>query len=168
MVSHDPGIARHVDRVVAIRDGKTAAETLRVSAGDAKEGAGRQEKDGGREEGVLEELAVLDSAGRLQIPKEYLELFEIGTRAKLEVAEDGILVRPVSDSARANDVSIPDMGLVSSSRQTRGLLNLAPVRALTKVVSAATSRLLPTLRRHVLMRRRTGEGDEDGGKHDSG
>ena len=31
IVSHDPGIARHVDRVVAIRDGMLASETIRQS-----------------------------------------------------------------------------------------------------------------------------------------
>ena len=31
-------------------------------------------------------------------PKEYLEQFGIGRRVRLEVAEDGILIRPVSHS----------------------------------------------------------------------
>ncbi len=32
IVSHDPGISRHVDRVVAVKDGKLASETLRVKS----------------------------------------------------------------------------------------------------------------------------------------
>src|SRR5574338_758023 len=37
IVSHDPGIARHVDRVVAVRDGKLASETLRLPKADSEE-----------------------------------------------------------------------------------------------------------------------------------
>src|SRR5687768_7248427 len=37
IVSHDPGIARHVDRVVAVRDGKVASETLRLQKSDSEE-----------------------------------------------------------------------------------------------------------------------------------
>jgi len=79
IVSHDPGIAKHVDRVVAVRDGKLASETLRV------------QKDDGGEHHV--ELAVLDSAGRVQLPREYLEEFDIKRRVLIETTEDGILIR---------------------------------------------------------------------------
>ena len=79
IVSHDPGIARHVDRVVAVRDGKLASETVRV-----------QKSDGGEHH---VELAVLDAAGRLQIPREYLEEFNIQRRVLIETTPDGILIR---------------------------------------------------------------------------
>jgi ABC-type lipoprotein export system ATPase subunit/bifunctional DNA-binding transcriptional regulator/antitoxin component of YhaV-PrlF toxin-antitoxin module len=79
IVSHDPGIAKHVDRVVAVRDGKLASETVRV------------QKDDGGEHHV--ELAVLDSAGRVQLPREYLEQFNINRRVLIETTEDGILIR---------------------------------------------------------------------------
>lgn len=80
IVSHDPGIARHVDRVVAVRDGKLASETVRV-----------QKSDSG--EHHLVELGVLDAAGRLQIPREYLEEFNIKRRVLIETTSDGILIR---------------------------------------------------------------------------
>jgi ABC-type lipoprotein export system ATPase subunit/bifunctional DNA-binding transcriptional regulator/antitoxin component of YhaV-PrlF toxin-antitoxin module len=79
IVSHDPGIARHVDRVVAVRDGKLASETVRV------------QKDDGGEHHV--ELAVLDSAGRVQLPREYLEEFGIKRRVTIEATPEGILIR---------------------------------------------------------------------------
>ena len=79
IVSHDPGIAKHVDRVVAVRDGKLASETVRV------------EKSDGGEHHV--ELAILDAAGRLQIPREYLEEFEIKRRVLIETTDEGILIR---------------------------------------------------------------------------
>ena len=81
IVSHDPGIAQHVDRVVAVRDGKLASETLRVQKSDS-------------DEHHLVELAVLDSAGRLQIPREYLEQFQINRRVQIEMTDEGILIRP--------------------------------------------------------------------------
>ena len=79
IVSHDPGIAKHVDRVVAVRDGKLASETVRV-----------QKSDGGEHH---VELSVLDAAGRLQIPREYLEQFDIKRRVLIETTDDGILIR---------------------------------------------------------------------------
>ncbi len=90
IVSHDPQIARFVDRVVAIRDGKTSSETIRRAADeDAPAGA----------EHVFEELAMLDSAGRLQITKEARERYHIGNRVRIEETADGILIRPISGAA---------------------------------------------------------------------
>jgi putative ABC transport system ATP-binding protein len=100
IVSHDQGIARHVDRVVAIRDGKLATETVRQAAGAAGEnGDDLRFSEGGQAEEVFQELIVLDSAGRLQIPKEYLQQFNIQGRARLEVTEGGILIVPVAGSS---------------------------------------------------------------------
>jgi putative ABC transport system ATP-binding protein len=101
IVSHDPGIARHVGRVVAIRDGKLATETVRQSTrmgtangeGDAADGIQEVEED------IYEELVVLDSAGRMQVPKEYLEHFGISLRARLDITEEGILIRPAPEAA---------------------------------------------------------------------
>jgi AbrB family looped-hinge helix DNA binding protein len=95
IVSHDPGLARHVDRVIAIRDGKIATEMLRSSNGSKTVENGADAADSLEEDHSFTELTVLDSAGRLQIPKEYREQFEIRRRVQLEVTEDGILIRPV-------------------------------------------------------------------------
>jgi ABC-type lipoprotein export system ATPase subunit/bifunctional DNA-binding transcriptional regulator/antitoxin component of YhaV-PrlF toxin-antitoxin module len=81
IVSHDPGIASHVDRVVAVRDGKLASETVRIQKADS-------------EDHHLVELAVVDAAGRLQIPREYLEQFHIRRRVQVELTDQGILIRP--------------------------------------------------------------------------
>ncbi|MCB9459751.1 MAG: ATP-binding cassette domain-containing protein [Anaerolineaceae bacterium] len=95
-VSHDPMISRHVGRVVAIRDGKTATETVRR----------RREKVEGEHHAELpheeefEELTVLDSAGRLQIPKAYREQLDIQGHVYLEVTEDGILIRPAENPSQ--------------------------------------------------------------------
>lgn len=86
IVSHDPGIAQQVDRVVAVRDGKLATESVRL-----KPAMGGQQEDHSH---VFEELAILDSAGRLSIPRDYLEQFHIRRRVRLEIVDDGILIRP--------------------------------------------------------------------------
>ena len=92
IVSHDPGIAKHVDRVVAVRDGKLASETVRV-----------QKSDGGEHH---VELSVLDAAGRVQLPREYLEQFNIKRRVLIETTAEGILIRkPEGDGHSGEQVA---------------------------------------------------------------
>ncbi len=120
IVSHDPGIARHVDRVVAIRDGKTASETVRQSvAVVTPEGEPVTEGEVQQEE-IFEELVVLDSAGRLQVPKEYLEHFNIKGRARLELTEEGILIRPAPEFVQTQAAETPVSELVPAPKE-RGL-----------------------------------------------
>jgi AbrB family looped-hinge helix DNA binding protein len=92
IVSHDRDIARFVDRVVAIRDGKTSTERVRriapaPASGDA--GSPAAEAD-------YHEYVVLDSAGRLQIPSEYREKLDIGDRVTVDMVDGGLVVRPVA------------------------------------------------------------------------
>ena len=98
IVSHDPGIAKHVDRVVAVRDGKLASETLRV-----------QRSDGGEHH---VELAVLDSVGRLQLPREYLDEFNINRRVLIETTEEGILIRRPEGESHSGEQSLSSDGQV--------------------------------------------------------
>jgi putative ABC transport system ATP-binding protein len=98
IVSHDPKIARHVDRVVAIRDGKLAGETVRRAQPQQAVAAGATAETPVHED-HFEEYAVLDSAGRLQLPKEMREQYGIKERARLEPAEEGILVKAVERQA---------------------------------------------------------------------
>jgi putative ABC transport system ATP-binding protein len=114
IVSHDATIARHVQRVVAIRDGKTSSETVRVDTARSQENASDDIKPGHFEE-QFEELVVLDSAGRLQIPKEYLEKFAIRGRAKLEVGENGILIVPVESKGSEHEFLQGEMTTATDS-----------------------------------------------------
>lgn len=108
IVSHDPGIARHVDRVVAIRDGMLASETIRQALSrDVSTYTGNEPEVGDEEyDEHYAELVVLDQAGRVHLPQEYLEYFSIQGRAELELTEDGILIRPAlrtkTDQVRVN------------------------------------------------------------------
>ena len=91
IVSHDPQIARHVQRVVAIRDGKLASETVRRRQNGQANTAAMSQAD------QFEELIVLDSAGRLQIPKSYREQLVLKNRVEMQLTEKGLLIRPAQN-----------------------------------------------------------------------
>jgi ABC-type lipoprotein export system ATPase subunit/bifunctional DNA-binding transcriptional regulator/antitoxin component of YhaV-PrlF toxin-antitoxin module len=130
IVSHDQTIARHVDRVVAIRDGKTSSETVRqtVAAQPTPEGAveGEAQTEAKPQEMTFEEVVLLDSAGRLQVPREYLERLSIQRRVYVEMTDDGILIRPAAPSERENALVAsvgPNAQAPEKESRLRGLLN---------------------------------------------
>lgn len=101
IVTHDPRIAEQVDRVVAIRDGKISTETIRQVSQLEKVmlGGEKPEEDLNappHEEITYHEFVVLDSAGRLQIPKELREQLGIGKRALLETGDNCVIIRPAA------------------------------------------------------------------------
>ncbi|MFR0352658.1 ABC transporter ATP-binding protein [Streptomyces sediminimaris] len=85
IVTHDQAVAHEVRRTVAIRDGRTSTEVLRRSEVDEATG---------RERVVAREYAMLDRAGRLQLPAEYTETLGMRDRVALELEADHIAVRP--------------------------------------------------------------------------
>lgn len=94
IVTHDVKLARHIDRVVAIRDGRTSSEIVRRrSYREDLEELGRNDTAGeeNEEDFTHEELVVLDRSGRLQIPKDHMDLLGLkgGDRVKIEPDEDG-------------------------------------------------------------------------------
>jgi ABC-type lipoprotein export system ATPase subunit len=84
VVTHDKTVAGQVRRAVAIRDGKTASEVRR----SARRGAD------GTEQHISEEYAVLDRAGRLQLPAGYVEALDLRDRVRLNLESDHVEVRP--------------------------------------------------------------------------
>ena len=90
IVTHDLTLAKQVDRVVAIRDGMTSSEWLRreSEAPDAAVAGGEPGTAPERPGHV--EYAVVDKAGRLQIPRELLE--SMGVRDKVVLEWDGARV----------------------------------------------------------------------------
>jgi ABC-type lipoprotein export system ATPase subunit/bifunctional DNA-binding transcriptional regulator/antitoxin component of YhaV-PrlF toxin-antitoxin module len=122
IVSHDPGVARQVDRVVAIRDGMLATETVRQSVLRTPEWLAENGHAAGGEHHTFEELVVLDKAGRVHIPPEYLEQVQIRGRARLEVTEDGILIRPVEEVAAQPQVVAAEQ--VTETKKRGGLRGL--------------------------------------------
>jgi len=100
IVTHDPQIARAVDRVVTIRDGSTSSETVRrVADVEAALTQGAQEASAALH--VYEEFVVVDGAGRLQIPPDLRAEMDIGDRVTLERADGGILIRPAAGAGPA-------------------------------------------------------------------
>jgi len=84
IVTHDPAVSEHVDRTVRIRDGRTSTETLRSTHVDAD----------GRSVRVAEEYAVLDRAGRMQLPAEFTAALALRDRVRLSLEPDRVEVRP--------------------------------------------------------------------------
>jgi ABC-type lipoprotein export system ATPase subunit len=92
IVTHDPLLARKVDRVVAIRDGRTSSEMIR-RVSYAEELAGMMLESVAAEEESHVEFAVIDKVGRLQIPRGMLDAEEFKSHNKVKVAmEDGRIV----------------------------------------------------------------------------
>ena len=126
IVSHDPAIARQVDRVVAIRDGMLASETVRQTVLRTPEWLaenGHVDGDGSHHHETFEELVVLDKAGRVHIPPEFLEQLQIQGRARLEITDDGILIRRVEEAA-AVDVRVQSDGEPEEQQKSGGLRGL--------------------------------------------
>ena len=84
VVTHDQAVADEVRRTVAIRDGRTSTEVLRRTEVD----------EAGQESLVAREYAMLDRAGRLQLPAEYTTALGMEHRVLLELEEDHIGVWP--------------------------------------------------------------------------
>lgn len=95
IVTHDRTLSKQVERVVSIRDGKTSSEFRAVKA-DLSQIGDLSQSD--HEEQVQEELAVLDKAGRVQIPAEMLKEMGIsGNKVKLELVDGKIIIeKPVT------------------------------------------------------------------------
>ena len=99
IVSHDPAIAFRVDRVVAIRDGRTSTETVRREVAEGEEAAAEDQSH--------EEFIVMDAAGRIQIPRDYVEKLGLGRRVRVELEDGRIVVKGAGD-ARANGAALVD------------------------------------------------------------
>ena len=84
IVTHDPAVSTVVRRVVAIRDGRTSTETHRQAVAT----------DDGEVAHHAVEYAVLDRAGRLQLPKEMTEPLGMRDLVRLERGADHIGVWP--------------------------------------------------------------------------
>ena len=86
VVTHDPLVSEQVGRTVGIRDGRTASEVLRRTEVGAD----------GHADLVAEEYAVLDRAGRLQLPKAFTTALDLRDRVRLDLEPDHIGVWPAT------------------------------------------------------------------------
>lgn len=86
VVTHDASVSEHVQRTVAIRDGRTSSEVVRRT----------HTADDGTEHVVAEEFAVLDRAGRVQLPREYREALDLVGKVRLALESSHVSVWPDS------------------------------------------------------------------------
>ncbi len=78
-VTHDPELERFARRVIQIRDGKTSTETRWTGSNEAL---------------VADELVIMDRAGRIQLPKAYVEKLGLKERVRLRIEHDHIAILP--------------------------------------------------------------------------
>ena len=84
VVTHDQQVSEQVRRTIAIRDGRISTEVLRHTSTD----------EHGQEADVAQEYAVLDRAGRLQIPRDFIETLDMRDRVLLALEADHVGVWP--------------------------------------------------------------------------
>lgn len=84
VVTHDTAVSTQVSRTVAIRDGRTSSEVLRRTEATA---------DGGSQV-IAEEFAVMDRAGRVQVPREYRQALALTRRVRLALEADHVALWP--------------------------------------------------------------------------
>jgi ABC-type lipoprotein export system ATPase subunit len=87
IVTHDPDIAYKVGRVVMIRDGKMSTEIRRKVTFERVTGEATTDQP-------LEEFILVDASGRVQIPREMLERLKIGDRARVDIENGTVTLRP--------------------------------------------------------------------------
>jgi len=86
IVTHDVLVSEQVQRTVAIRDGRTSTETVRRT----------HLSDTGEHHVISEEFAVLDRAGRLQLPKSHVAALGLKDRVRLRIENDHVEIWPDS------------------------------------------------------------------------
>lgn len=87
IVTHDRMLSKKVNRVVSIRDGKTSSEMI------IKQDYADKLNSISLFENAHDEFAVLDRAGRLQLPKEMLEQLALkNNRVQLEMVDGKIVI----------------------------------------------------------------------------
>lgn len=84
VVTHDHEVSGQVARTVAIRDGRTSTEVLRRA----------EAHDDGTHHVVAEEYAVMDRAGRVQVPAEYRQALALTRRVRLALEADHVALWP--------------------------------------------------------------------------
>jgi putative ABC transport system ATP-binding protein len=94
VVTHDPQVSAQVRRTIAIRDGKISTEVLRRAAADGQTD-------------VAQEYSVLDRAGRLQIPRDFIESLGLRDRVRLALEPDHLGVWPDAQAEGRRGVKDP-------------------------------------------------------------
>ena len=93
VVTHDASVSEQVNRTIAIRDGRISTEVLRTTATNADGEAERQSQ----------EYSVLDRAGRLQLPVDFIAALDLKSRVRLALEPDHVGVWPDRQAASTRE-----------------------------------------------------------------
>lgn len=92
IVTHDMNLAKKVNRVVSIQDGKISSEM------HAKSDYKKRMAELSSFDDVHDEFTILDRAGRLQIPRELLDKMGVhDNKVRLEYVNGNIVIKPAKD-----------------------------------------------------------------------
>jgi putative ABC transport system ATP-binding protein len=104
LVTHDPEIASHVDRVVSIRDGRTSAEFIQRLEETAEANSENEEARASGAPGKItsgqDEFVLVDRFGRLQLPVEHTERLGMSgktSRVRVHLEDDHIIIWPAEE-----------------------------------------------------------------------
>ena len=98
VVTHFPGIVQHVDRVLHITDGRISSESFLQPTFQRSADTVRQE------------YLVVDHAGRLQLPREYLDKAGLGGLVKAEIVGGEVTIKPTDGDRRSGSDGRPERG----------------------------------------------------------
>ena len=103
IVTHDMALSRKVNRIVAIRDGKTSSEFIRRQ----RYSSALDEMGSFLDQESHEEFAVMDRAGRVQLPKEYLEQLglEHQKMVRIELEDGKLVIEPAGEPEETTEAS---------------------------------------------------------------
>jgi putative ABC transport system ATP-binding protein len=82
LVTHDRKVERHVDRVVAIRDGRTSTETR------------------WRSDETADELVIMDRVGRIQIPSAFVDKLGLKDRVRVRLEDNKVIISRDDEAPR--------------------------------------------------------------------
>lgn len=110
LVTHEPLVTSFVDRVIAIRDGRTSSEIR-----------GRRDEISG--DIFEEEWVILDQAGRLQLPKPYVDSLDLKERVKVRLEDDHVTVWPQHKVEEFIQLGVPGITHFKSQYNSEIILN---------------------------------------------
>ena len=86
IVTHDINVMAKVDRVVTIRDGRSSLEAVRA--------APSFRPPAGKPRDVFDEFVLVDRAGRLQLPKEFMDRLNVQERIRVFLSGGKLVIEP--------------------------------------------------------------------------
>ncbi len=118
IVTHDQAIAAEVDRTIAIRDGRTSTETVR-----REKPLEAVEQDMTAASAIIglpgethRESILIDRAGRLQLPKQAIELYPFNGRAEVRYAADHVELWPLEGKMNGAGQETGNLAVQEESR----------------------------------------------------